>query len=35
MYIVENMRFINDNVWIFKTFWIFLIDPLIEFAPDS
>ena len=34
MYIVENMRFINDNVRNFKKSLNFLIDPLIEFAPD-
>ena len=33
MYIVENMRFINNNVRNFKIL-NFLIDPLIEFAPD-
>ena len=35
MYIVENMRFINDNVRNFnKNFEFFKIDLLIEFAPD-
>ena len=34
MYIVENMRFINDNERNFTNILNFLIDPLIEFAQD-
>ena len=34
MYIVENIRFINDKVRNFLKNLNFLIDPLIEFAPD-
>ena len=34
MYIVENIRYINDKIRNFKKILNFLIDHLIEFAPD-